>query len=251
VSRWWKLASPVAVIVLWQVLSSTGALPQHTPSPAKVVAGLWELTTKGLPPGYRLPGHLFASLERVLLGFAIAALVALPLGLLVGYSKRLDVIVDPLVEALRPVPPLAWLPLAVLWFGIGLFASAFLIFLGCFFPILLSTISGVKSVDVTLVDAARTLGAKPRSIVRRVMLPGALPSAVTGLRIGMGIGWMTLVAAEMTGVKSGYGLGYLVMTTRDLARYDLLLADIVVIGLVGFLLDRIIKVAERRLLKWR
>ena len=105
--------------------------------------------------------------------------------------------------------------------------------------------------DVTLVDAARTLGAKPRSIVRRVMLPGALPSAVTGLRIGMGIGWMTLVAAEMTGVKSGYGLGYLVMTTRDLARYDLLLADIVVIGLVGFLLDRIIKVAERRLLKWR
>ena len=250
-SRWWKLASPVAVILLWQVLSSTGALPEHTPSPTKVVAGLWELTTKGLPPGYRLPGHLFASLERVLLGFAIAALVALPLGLLVGYSKRMEVIVDPLVEALRPVPPLAWLPLAVLWFGIGLFSSSFLIFLGCFFPILLSTISGVKSVEGTLVDAARTLGAKSRSIVWRVMLPGAMPSAVTGLRIGMGIGWMTLVAAEMTGVKSGYGLGYLVLTTRDLARYDLLLADIVVIGLVGFLLDRVIKVAERRLLKWR
>ncbi len=250
-SRWWKIASPVAVIALWQILSSTGVLPSRTPSPAKVVAGLWDLTTKGLPPGYRLPGHLLASLERVLLGFAIAAVVAVPLGLWMGYSKRMEVVVDPLVEAIRPIPPLAWLPLAVLWFGIGLFSSAFLIFLGVFFPVLLSTVSGVKSVDPTLVDAARTLGAGPRSIVRRVMLPGAMPSAVTGLRIGMGIGWMTLVAAEMTGVKSGYGLGYLVMTSRDLARFDLLLADMVVIGVVGFLLDRVIKFGERRLLKWR
>lgn len=250
-SRWWKLGSPLAVIAAWQILSSTGALPRNTPSPAKVVAGLWELTSKGLPPGYRLPGHLLASLERVLLGFAIAALVALPLGLLMGYSRRMEFMVDPIVEALRPVPPLAWLPLAVLWLGIGLLSSAFLIFLGAFFPILLSTVSGVKSVDPTLVEAARTLGARPRSIVWRVMLPGAMPSAVTGLRIGMGIGWMTLVAAEMTGVKSGYGLGYLVLTTRDLARYDLLLADIVVIGLVGFGLDRVIKACERRLLRWR
>ena len=137
------------------------------------------------------------------------------------------------------------------WFGIGLLSAAFLIFLGSFFPILLNTVTGVKSVDPYLVEAARTLGAGRRTILARVLAPGAMPSIITGLRIGIGIGWMTVIAAEMTGVKSGYGLGYMIMTARDVADYSYVVAGMVVIGLVGFLMDRLVKLLEKRLLRWR
>lgn len=249
--RKWRWISPLVALGLWQLLAGVGALGRSTPTPVEVVRGLYQLVVTGLPPGYYLQGHLIASLGRVLMGFGLALVLAVPLGILMGWSPSLEGVVDPLVEVVRPVPPLAWLPLAVVWFGIGYFSAAFLIFLGAFFPIVLNTVLGVKSVDVRLVEAARTLGAKQPTILGRVLIPGALPSMITGLRIGLGIGWMTLVAAEMTGVKSGYGLGYMIMTARDFARYDYVVAGIVVIGLTGFLMDRLIKYAEKRLLKWR
>jgi len=155
------------------------------------------------------------------------------------------------VEAIRPIPPLAWAPLALIWFGLGLASAAFIVFLGAFFPILLNTVSGVKSVDPHLVEAARTLGARKRTILGRVLVPGSMPSIIIGMRIGMGIAWMTLIAAELIGVKNGYGLGYMIMTARDLARYDLLVAGMVVIGVVGFLIDWLIRLGEKRLLRWR
>jgi ABC-type nitrate/sulfonate/bicarbonate transport system permease component len=170
---------------------------------------------------------------------------------LMGYSSALETAVDPLVEVIRPVPPLAWLPLAVIWFGIGLASSAFIIALGAFFPIVLNTVSGVKSVDGHLVEAARTLGASDRTILAKVLVPGSMPSIITGVRIGMGIAWMSLIAAELLGVKNGYGLGYMIMTARDLARNDLLVAGIVVIGFAAFLVDWIIRLLEKRLLRWR
>jgi ABC-type nitrate/sulfonate/bicarbonate transport system permease component len=173
------------------------------------------------------------------------------MGVLMGWSKHLDAVMDPLVEAVRPVPPLAWLPFAVLWFGIGLASSSFIIFLGVFFPVLLNTVAGVKSVDPRLPEAARTLGASETTILGRVLVPGASPSIITGIRIGMGIGWMTLVAAEMTGIKSGYGLGYMILTARDYARYDIVASGIAVIGLLGFGIDSCIRLAEKRLLRWR
>ncbi|MFH1151493.1 MAG: ABC transporter permease [Actinomycetota bacterium] len=246
----WKVISPIAAIVLWQVLASAGLLGK-TPSPWQAVEGIWYLIDTGLPPGYRLWGHAGASLARVLAGFAAACLVAVPVGVLMGWSKHLDAVLDPLVEAVRPVPPLAWLPFAVLWFGIGLVSSSFIIFLGVFFPVLLNTVSGVKSVDPRLPEAARTLGASEATILGRVLVPGASPSIITGIRIGMGIGWMTLVAAEMTGVKSGYGLGYMILTARDYARYDLVASGIIVIGLLGFGMDACIRLVEKRLLRWR
>jgi ABC-type nitrate/sulfonate/bicarbonate transport system permease component len=247
----WKIISPLVAIALWQVLASAGALGRATPSPWDVLKGLYELVATGLPPGYHLQGHLLWSLVRVFTGFAIALVIAIPLGILMGYSRRLEAVVDPLVEAMRPVPPLAWLPLALVWFGLGLGSSAFIIALGAFFPILLNTVLGVKSVDVRLVEAARTLGASDRTILARVLVPGATPSVITGVRIGMGIAWMTLVAAELIGVRNGYGLGYMIMTARDLARFDLLVAGMVVIGLVGFLIDWLIRLLEKRLLRWR
>jgi NitT/TauT family transport system permease protein len=187
----------------------------------------------------------------VFTGFAIALVIAVPLGILMGYSEVFKTVVDPLVEVIRPVPPLAWLPLAVIWFGIGLGSAAFIIFLGAFFPIALNTVAGVKSVDPHLVEAARTLGARDRTILGRVLVPGSMPSIITGVRIGMGIAWMTLIAAELVGVKNGYGLGYMIMAARDIARNDLLVAGIVVIGLFGFLIDWLIRLGEKRLLRWR
>lgn len=246
----WKVISPIAAVALWQVLASAGALGK-TPSPWQVVEGIWYLLDTGLPPGYHLWGHAGASLVRVLAGFAAACLVAVPMGVLMGWSKHLDAVMDPLVEAVRPVPPLAWLPFAVLWFGIGLASSSFIIFLGVFFPVLLNTVAGVKSVDPRLPEAARTLGASETTILGRVLVPGASPSIITGIRIGMGIGWMTLVAAEMTGIKSGYGLGYMILTARDYARYDIVASGIAVIGLLGFGMDACIRLAEKRLLRWR
>lgn len=248
--RKWKIISPLVALGLWQLLAGTGVLGK-TPSPVSVAKGLYELVATGFPPGKYLEWHLLASLARVFAGFGCALLLAVPLGLLMGFSPAFDAMMDPLVEVVRPVPPLAWLPLAVVWFGIGTFSAGFLIFLGSFFPIVLNTVLGVKSVEPYLVEAARTLGAGRRTILARVLTPGALPSIITGLRIGMGIAWMTLIAAEMTGVKSGYGIGYMILAARDGARYDLAVAGMVVIGLVGFLVDRLIKSGEKRLLRWR
>jgi ABC-type nitrate/sulfonate/bicarbonate transport system permease component len=191
------------------------------------------------------------SLYRVALGYAIAALLAIPLGLLVGWSPVLLRTTRPLFEVVRPIPPLAWIPIAILWFGIGIKSAAFIIFLGAFFPILLNTISGVLSVQPILLEAARTLHAKEKDIFLKVLLPGAVPSIFVGMRIGIGIGWMTLVAAEFTGVKEGYGLGYMIMTARDIQRPDEILAGMLVIGVIGLLIDIGLRTAESKTIKWQ
>ncbi len=249
--RKWKIISPLVALGLWQLLASLGALGAATPSPWDAIKGLYDLAATGLPPGYSLWGHLFWSLLRVFSGFGVALLIAIPLGILMGWSKAAEAVADPLVEAVRPVPPLAWMPLALVWFGLGLGSSTFIIALGAFFPMALNTVLGVKSVDGRLEEAAKTLGAGEGTVLWRVLVPGAMPSVLTGVRIGMGIAWMTLVAAELVGVKNGYGLGYMIMTARDLARFDLLVAGIVVIGIVGFLIDWLIRLLEKRVLRWR
>ena len=247
-----KILFPLLVVVLWQAASAAGLLPAgKLPSPVEIIAAVQDLTVNGLPQGSGLLFHCLYSLQRVGIGFVLALAAAIPLGILCGWSRLLRDILTPVIETLRPIPPLAWIPLAILWFGIGLRSAAFIIFLGCFFPILLSTMSGVLSVDPVLVSAAKTLGATRRQIFYKVLLPGATPSIFTGLRIGLGIGWMTLVAAEFTGVKSGYGLGYMIMTARDIQRPDLVIAGMAVIGLTGFLLDTVLRLFEKRALRWR
>ncbi len=247
-----KLAFPLILLALWQLCSSLGLFPAgKVPSPALIVAALYELATAGLPQGNTLAQHCLASLQRVGIGFTLAAAAAVPLGIACGWSRLLRDMLTPVVETIRPIPPLAWIPIAILWFGIGLRSAAFIIFLGCFFPILLSTMSGVLSVDPVLVSAAKTLGASRSRIFTNVLLPGSTPSIYTGLRIGLGIGWMTLVAAEFTGVKSGYGLGYMIMTARDIQRSDMVIAGMAVIGLTGFLLDSLLRLLESRTLRWR
>ena len=247
-----KILFPLAFLAVWQLFSVTEILPSNRlPSPFEIILALKELLMFGLPQGKVLFYHCLFSLVRVLGGFLAAAAVAIPFGIVLGRSKRLHEMVIPIIEIIRPVPPLAWIPLSILWFGIGFKSAVFIIFLGCFFPIILSTISGVLSVDKVLIDAAKTLGAQEREIFYKVLLPGSFPSIYTGLRIAMGIGWMTLVAAEFTGVKSGYGVGYMIMTARDIQRPDYILAGMVTIGLIGFLLDLLLRLCERKSLKWR
>jgi ABC-type nitrate/sulfonate/bicarbonate transport system permease component len=240
------------LLVLWQALCSLKLIPNHLlPSPINIVLGLKDLLIIGMPPGHLLPKHILYSLYRVALGFAAAVLLGIPVGLWMGWSPRLRRIVNPLVELIRPIPPLAWIPIAILWFGIGMKSAAFIIFLGAFFPILLNTVSGVLAINPIYFEAAQTLNAKRKDVFFKVLVPGSIPSIFVGMRIGVGIGWMTLVAAEFTGVRTGYGLGYMIMTARDIQRPDEILAGMLVIGLIGYLINGGLKACERRFVKWR
>ena len=242
---------PLLLILIWQGLSSIQVIPSYKlPSPIEIVLGFKDLLIIGVPPGNLLHNHVLYSLYRVALGYAIAALLAIPLGLLMGWSPGFLRITRPVFEVVRPIPPLAWIPIAILWFGIGIKSAAFIIFLGAFFPILLNTISGVLTIPPILIEAARTLHAKEKDIFLKVLLPGAVPSIFVGMRIGIGIGWMTLVAAEFTGVKEGYGLGYMIMTARDIQRPDEILAGMLVIGVIGLLIDIGLRATESKTIKW-
>lgn len=243
---------PVLLILLWQGLSSLQWIPPYKlASPIEILIGLKDLFFTGMPPGNLLHHHVLYSLYRVVLGYGVAALLAIPLGLLMGWSSFIRRMVNPLIEIVRPIPPLAWIPIAIVWFGIGIQSAAFIIFLGAFFPILLNTIAGVLSINPILVEAARTLHATEKKIFLKVLFPGSIPSIFVGMRIGIGIGWMTLVAAEFTGVREGYGVGYMIMTARDIQRPDQILAGMLVIGLIGLLINAGLRMFESRVIRWR
>ena len=244
-SRLSRLAVPAALLLIWQAVS-TFVLDDTTrtllPPPTAVAKAAWELILSG-----ELLRHLRDSLRREFIAFAWA-LTAIPLGVAMGWWKRVHDQLDPLVETLRPIPPLAWIPLSILWFGVGDTQNQFIIFLGIFFPILLNTIAGVRSVEPNLVRAARCLGGGEGAVLRRVVLLAALPQIVTGVRVGLGFGWMALVAAELVGANSG--LGFLINDARTLLRTDVVIVGMITIGLVGLVLDLLIREFMRRALPW-
>ncbi len=247
-----RLLFPLALLLAWQGVAAFGLVPaSRLASPVRIWQGLWELATAGMPPGYLLHRHVLSSLELVFAGFGLALLLGLPLGILLGASAAVRGALGPVLEFFRPIPPLAWIPLSMLWFGIGFRSALFIIFLGAFFPILLNTCSGVLGVPAGYVGVARRLGADCRTVWLRVLLPASVPSILTGVRVGMGIAWMTLVAAEFTGVQQGYGLGYMIMTARDLQRLDMIMAGMAVIGCLGLLIERALSLAARLLAPWR
>ncbi len=243
---------PLILILIWQGLSYLDLISGNIfPSPIGVFFGFKDLLLNGIPPGHLLHYHIIYSLYRVALGYILAVAIAIPLGIFIGWSRKLREILNPIIEIIRPIPPLAWIPIAILWFGIGIKSAAFIIFLGVFFPILLNTISGVLSINPRLIDAARSLGAKEKDIFLKILVPGSIPTIFTGMRIGLGIGWMTLVAAEFTGVKVGYGLGYMIMTARDVQRPDEIIAGMLIIGFIGLFIDMGLRFIEAKQLKWR
>lgn len=192
--------------------------------------------------------HLWKSITRVYGGFLAAALLGIPLGLLIGRIKLIRDLLDPTLQLLRPVPVTAWLPLSMIFFGIGPNAAIFLVFLGAFYPIVFNTIFGVKAVDNRLFEAALMLGCSGSSLFRQVVLPASIPSILNGLRLGHGFAWILIVVGEMTGVPEG--LGAVIMDGRMLSRTDLVIAGMIVIGITGYATDRVLVAINNRLLQW-
>ncbi len=235
----------IVLILVWQAVS-VWMLDNTTrtllPPPTVILQAAWDLIVSG-----ELFRHLRDSLKREAVAF-LWATTSIPIGIAMGWWRPVHDQVDPLIEMLRPVPPLAWIPLSILWFGIGDTQNQFIIFLGIFFPILLNTIAGVKGVEPNLIRAARCLGANDWNILWRVVLKAALPQIVTGIRIGLGVGWMALVAAELVGANSG--LGFLINDARTVLRTDYVIVGMATIGLVGLLIDWCIRMLMRRILPW-
>lgn len=238
-SRWALALAPVALLLaVWHaavVLSGSLIFP----TPGQVAAGLVDLARQGL-----LLKHVVASLFRVTVGYLIAVALAIPVGMLMGWFGGVHTFLNPLVQGLRPISPIAWIPLAILWFGVGDLSPIFLIFLSSFFPMVVGTAAGVLTIDGTYLRAARNFEFSGLHLFRAVVLPAALPQIVTGMRIGLGVAWLVVVAAEMIAVSSG--LGYLIIDSRNAGnRYDLVVAGMLVIGAVGFILDGFMRRLER------
>ncbi len=225
---------PVAFIavllVLWQVAVNRSSV-RLLPGPWETAKGIADLMRHGL-----LLKYVVASLFRVTWGFALAAVSAIPLGLLIGWYRRAEMAFNPLIQIIRPISPLAWIPLAILWFGVGDLSAIFLIFLGCFFPLLITAINAVQGIPVVYFNAGRNFGLGPSGRIDRVLYPAVVPQLIIGLRITLGIAWLVVVAAEMIAVDSG--LGFLIVDARNAGnRYDLVVAGMVIIGTIGLLLD--------------
>lgn len=214
------------------------------PAPSEVVLGAWQLLANG-----SLQRDVLASLKRVLMAMGAASAIGFPLGIGLGISPTFRWLVEPVVSFFRPIPPLAWIPLSIIWFGIDDLQNVFIIFLGAFFPIVLNTMQGVRDVDPQLIRAARTLGANQLTIIRTVVLPAALPTMFVGLRVGLGIAWMALVAGELVAATSG--LGFLISQGRNLFRTDYIVVGMVAIGLIGLLLDAGITLIGRIVMRWK
>ena len=235
----WCLPSGVALtgVAVWQG-AVTLAGRTAFPSPLEALAALVELVEIG-----RLWGDVAASLFRVTWGFLLAALVGIPLGLVVGWSTRAFRALNPIVQGLRPISPIAWIPIAILWFGIGDGAGIFLIFLSSFFPITVGTMAAVRNISLVHQRSAMNFGLTGVELFRRVVLPASLPQIITSLRIALGVAWLVIVAAEMVGMDSG--LGYLINDARNAgSRYDLVVATMIVIGVIGIVLDLLIRRLE-------
>jgi NitT/TauT family transport system permease protein len=255
---WWQrlrgpamaLVFPLAVIVIWH-FATTGRKYSLIPPPREVLVALYDLAFGGIYDdafSATLHIHLLASISRVYGGFALALLVALPLGLMIGRIPFVRQLLDPTFQVLRPIPVTAWLPLAMILFGLGPKSAFFLVFLGAFYPVLLNTVFGVRSVDPRLFEAASMLGCSGTAQFYRVVLPASLPAIFTGLRLGLGFAWVVIVVGEMTGVQTG--LGAIIMEARQLSRTEIVVCGMVVIGAAGFLSDRLVMLLGQRLLRW-
>lgn len=244
------LVVPVSLLVLWDLMVRwTGT--RLIPSPFGVAVMMWDFAFGGIyDDAYSgsLPIHFWKSVQRVYGGFFLAALLGIPLGLMLGRIPLLRAMLDPMLSLLRPIPVTAWLPLSMIFFGLGPKSAVFLVFLGAFYPILLNTVFGVKSVDARLFEAAGMLGCSGPQLFRAVVLPAALPSIFNGLRLGASFAWILIVVGEMTGVPEG--LGAVIMDGRTLSRTDLVITGMIIIGITGFLSDRILVMLSNYFLRW-
>ena len=256
-----QLLVPILILAVWEAISRLGWVsPIVLPSPSQVLLR-WVAYAKPSDPfdpaqgGWlrwafsgELPHDAVASLTRVAGGFALGAVLALPLGLLMGASRVVYELFNPIVQIFRPIPPIAFIPLAILWFGLGNPPAFFLISLGAFFPILMNTIAGVRSVDAIYLRAARNLGASRSTLFWRIMVPAAMPYILAGVRIGIGVAFIVVIVAEMIAVNSG--LGYRILEAREYFWSDKVIAGMISIGLAGLGIDVFMSRLNSRLLRW-
>jgi NitT/TauT family transport system permease protein len=241
--------APIAVIALliaawWAAVVATRSL--IFPTPWNVVTGTLQLLKDG-----SLWRHIGASLMRVGTGFGLAVCIAVPLGLWMGWVRGAYHTLNPVFQILRPISPIAWIPIAILWFGVGNASPIYLIFISSVFPMIVQTTAGVHTIEKRYLRAAENFGVSRRTLFKQVVIPAVLPQVLVGMRIGLGVAWLVVVAAEMIALHSG--LGYMIMDSRNAGnRYDLVIAGMIIIGLIGLLLDGLMRMLERaKWVRWR
>ncbi|HXY61717.1 MAG TPA: ABC transporter permease [Nitrospirota bacterium] len=252
---------PFGLLVVWEVASRYHVFsPQALPAPSQVFMKWIDYARPHEPydaaqTSYliwffsgELPQDLWATFFRVLIGFMIGAGLALPLGLFMGNFERIYQLFNPLIQVLRPIPPIAYVPLSILWFGLGNPPAFFLISLGAFFPVLMNTISGVRNVDAIYIRAALNLGASRMTLFGRVIMPSAMPHILTGLRVGIGVAFICVIVAEMIAVNNG--LGYRILEAREYFWSDKIIAGMITIGLLGLAIDTVMSRINNYLLRW-
>ena len=252
---------PVALLILWELASRTGLVSAVVlPPPSAVAVKWWSGLLPALPydPGQEsylswlfsgeMPHDAASSLSRVVSGFLIGAGLAVPVGLVLGTNDGLYALFNPLLQVLRPIPPIAYIPLAIVWFGLGNPPALFLIALGTFFPVLVNTIAGVRQVDSIYIRAARNLGANSWTMFRRVILPAASPYVLAGMRIGIGTAFIVVIVAEMIAVSDG--LGYRILEAREYMWSDKIIGGMLTIGILGLIIDGAMSRLNDHLLRW-
>lgn len=245
-----SLATGLVVLLLWSVATTLGWIkPLFLPTPRATLDALIIAIQGNTQGGTPLAEHVEISILRVLSAFVLAVVTAVPIGIAMGTSRIVRGIVDPLIEFYRPLPPLAYLPLIVIWLGIDESAKITLIFLACFAPLAMASKAGVRSVAIEQINAARSLGATRWQVIRLVVLPAALPEILTGMRIAIGFGWTTLVAAEM--VAATAGLGQMVLNASNFLRTDIVIMGIIVIGILAYCFDALMRRLEKAMTPWK
>ena len=247
---WYRLIAPAVVVLLWQLVSSAGLVSaQKLPSPTTVWHTAVSLITTSSPAYGTLQGAMLVSLQRMAIGFAFGAVAAVALALLAGLSRLGENAVDPLLQILRTLPLFGLIPVFILWFGIGELPKIILIALGTAIPLYLNTFAGIRSVDARLVEVGTSLRLRRSEQIRHVILPGALPQALTGLRQSLGVAWLALVVAEQ--VNANAGIGFIISQATQFLRNDVILVALAVYAVLGLLTDALVRQLERRALAWR
>jgi len=253
-----KKIEPVFVVlsflIIWEIVSVFNIVsPLVLPEPIKIIKSLYHMIFTPVG-GATLIVHIWASLEKFFIGFIVAASLGAFLGIWMGWSEKVNSIFSPLFQVIRFIPPVAWISFAILWFGMGLAAQSYIIGIGVFIPVLENSRLSIKMIDPIYIQVARVFGVSDRTIFWKVLLPAGLPLLIAGVRIGMGIGWMCLVAAEMISrptLLGGEGLGYLIETSRMTLRSEYIIGGMLLIGLIGYCLDVVIRYLEKVLCPWR
>jgi sulfonate transport system permease protein len=247
---WYRLISPVAVIALWQLLSSAGLIPaDKLPPPTTVWHTAVSLVTTNSPAYGTLQNAMLVSLERMAIGFAVGGSIAVLLALVAGLSRLGENAVDPLLQIVRMLPLFGLIPVFIVWFGIGELPKIILIALGAAIPLYLNTFAGIRGVDAKLAEVGRVQRLTRAETIRHIVLPGALPQALTGLRQSLGVAWLALVVAEQ--VNANAGLGFMISQATQFLRNDVILVALAVYAVLGLITDALVRLLERRALAWR